>query len=73
MCSVIRETCEVLWDVLAKDFVKAPSNVFEWQQISQDFFLKWNFPNCIGELLHSYKLTVIIGVSKRAPYLMLSI
>lgn len=48
VCSIVRETCTVLWDVMAKEYVKAPSSVDEWKQISKDFRLKWNFPHCLG-------------------------
>ena len=48
VCSVLRETCEVLWTVLGKEYVRAPVSVAEWEEISRDFLLKWNFPNCIG-------------------------
>ena len=36
---VVRETCEALWAVLCKDFVKAPSSVAEWKAISCVFSL----------------------------------
>ena len=28
--------------------MKAPSSVDDWKRISREFYLKWNFPNCIG-------------------------
>ena len=31
-----------------KDYVKAPSSDHDWTKISREFYLKWNFPNCIG-------------------------
>ena len=37
----------MLWDVLS-DHVRAPSSVTEWEGISKEFLLRWNFPHCIG-------------------------
>ena len=39
--------------MLSSEFVKAPLSVEEWKAISRDFYLKWNFPNCIGMLFYS--------------------
>ena len=48
VCRILRETCVVIWDVLAKEYVKALSSEDDWKKISRDFYLKWNFPNCFG-------------------------
>jgi hypothetical protein len=47
--SIVHEVCKVIWDVLAPQYVKEPTTR-EWQQISQNFYKLWNFPNCIGAL-----------------------
>jgi hypothetical protein len=47
--SIVHEVCKVIWDVLAPRYLKEPTTR-EWQQISQDFYKLWNFPNCIGAL-----------------------
>ncbi|KAL5457184.1 hypothetical protein EMCRGX_G034429 [Ephydatia muelleri] len=48
--TILSETCGVIWDVLVKEYVKAPSSVDDWKRISREFYLKWNFPNCIGAI-----------------------
>ncbi|KAL5509264.1 hypothetical protein EMCRGX_G004602 [Ephydatia muelleri] len=48
VCSILKETCDVIWDVLGKEFVKAPTSVDERKSISRDFYMKLNFRNCIG-------------------------
>lgn len=48
--SVLLETCSVLWTVLSEQYVRAPSSPDEWKDVSRDFFSKWNFPHCVGEL-----------------------
>jgi hypothetical protein len=45
--SIVHEVCKVIWDVLAPRYLKEPTTR---QQISQDFYKLWNFPNCIGAL-----------------------
>ena len=48
VCTIIKETCEVVSRVLAKDYVKAPSSALDWEVISREFENRWNFPNCVG-------------------------
>ena len=31
-------------------YLKLPDTLDEWRKISDDFYLRWNFPNCIGAL-----------------------
>ena len=48
VCGIIRETCDVIWNVLAEEYVRAPSSIAEWEGISKEFYLRWNFPHCVG-------------------------
>ena len=54
VCSILQETCDVLWTVLKVKYVKLPSNVVEWEGIMKEFWKRWNFPNCIGMREHMY-------------------
>ncbi|XP_064103415.1 uncharacterized protein LOC135213365 [Macrobrachium nipponense] len=45
---IIPETCEVIWKVLRKEYMKFPHSKEEWCQIGQDFEEMWQFPNCLG-------------------------
>ena len=46
---IILDVCTVLWDALASIHMPVPSEV-EWESIAEDFFMRWNFPNCIGAI-----------------------
>ena len=48
VCTIIKDTCEAVSRVLAKDVVKAPSCALDWEGISREFEKRWNFPNCVG-------------------------
>jgi hypothetical protein len=48
-CNIINETCEALWLVLKPKVLKEVVTE-DWEQISQDFELTWNLPNCVGAL-----------------------
>ena len=50
VCGIVKEVCDVLWDVLQPEFVKMPSNVEEWLGVSRQYEQIWNFPNCIGAI-----------------------
>ena len=43
------DVCTAIWDVLASVHLPVPSKV-EWHSIADDFFARWNFPNCIGAI-----------------------
>lgn len=36
VCKIIRETCNVLWDVLHPQYLKLPTKE-KWKEISEDF------------------------------------
>ena len=46
---IILDVCTAIWDALASIHMPVPSEV-EWHSIADDFFARWNFPNCIGAI-----------------------
>ncbi|XP_042897245.2 uncharacterized protein [Parasteatoda tepidariorum] len=46
---IIPAVCSAIAEVL-KEEMQVPSCPEEWLKISEDFFDKWNFPNCIGAM-----------------------
>ena len=46
---IILGVCTVIWDALASIHMPVTSEV-EWHTIANDFFMRWNFPNCIGAI-----------------------
>ena len=44
---IILDVCTTIWDALASIHLPVPSEV-EWHSTADDFFMRWNFPNCIG-------------------------
>ena len=36
-----------IWDALASIYLPVPSEI-KWHSIADEFFMRWNFPNCIG-------------------------
>nr|XP_037279728.1 protein ANTAGONIST OF LIKE HETEROCHROMATIN PROTEIN 1-like [Rhipicephalus microplus] len=43
---IIHKTCTVLWEVLAPEYMKTPTEE-EWLEIAAGFCNRWQFPNCI--------------------------
>ena len=37
ICTILRKTCESLWEVLSSSCVRAPNTVLEWKKISRNF------------------------------------
>lgn len=47
--TIVKETCEALWDTLQAEYMKIPSEE-DWINIADKFARKTNFPNCIGAI-----------------------
>lgn len=47
---IVKATCEALWNRLSEVYVKFPSTVEEWRQITTEFEEEWDFPHVIGAL-----------------------
>lgn len=45
--NIVRETCQVLWNTLQPEEMPEP-NPDQWTEIANKFYLKTNFPNCVG-------------------------
>ena len=46
---IILDACTVIWDAFTSIHMPVPSEV-EWHTNADDFFARWNFPNCIGAI-----------------------
>ena len=46
---LILDVCTAIWDALASIHLPVPSEA-EWHSIAKDFYVRWNFPNCIGAI-----------------------
>lgn len=46
---VFRETCSALWKALQPIYLQASTRE-AMVQISEDFFNRWQFPNCVGAI-----------------------
>ena len=47
--NIIKETCQAIWDTLQPEVLKVPSR-HEWISIADQFFVRWNFPHCVGAI-----------------------
>ena len=45
---IVSETCEVIFDVLKKNYILTPRNAVDWLNISEEFHKVWNMPHVIG-------------------------
>lgn len=46
---IVKDTCQVLWIVLQLTEMPVPTMKF-WLEISNVFYVKTNFPNCLGAI-----------------------
>ena len=46
---IILDVCTAIWDVLAQVYMPVPSED-KWKSIADEFYERWNFPNCIGAI-----------------------
>ena len=50
VCNTIEDTCDAIWDALASEYLRRPSNKTEWKKITEGFHRVWNFPHCLGAI-----------------------
>ena len=48
VCGIIDSTCDALWNVLSREYLRRPSTPEDWIKISEGFHQLWNFPHCLG-------------------------
>ena len=48
--SIISDVCRAIWTNLADQHIKMPQTTNEWQEISNEFYNMWQFPNCLGAI-----------------------
>ena len=46
---IILDVCMVIWDVLAPIYMLVPLED-KWKSLADEFYERWNFPNCIGAI-----------------------
>nr|CAI5839350.1 unnamed protein product [Callosobruchus analis] len=47
---IIPETCDAIYRVLQKDYLKFPSSTEKWKEVADMFEDRWNFPHCLGAI-----------------------
>ncbi|CAK1587984.1 unnamed protein product [Parnassius mnemosyne] len=50
LSKIIPETCDAIYKVLQKDYLKFPKSSEKWRNIAQQFEERWNFPHCLGAI-----------------------
>ena len=46
----VDETCAAITEVLGKEFMQVPQSKEQWLRVSEKFYERWNFPNCLGAI-----------------------
>jgi len=46
---IVHETCKVIWEELVEEFMPVPTEA-HWKKIANDYYKRWNFPNCLGSI-----------------------
>ncbi|XP_060845266.1 uncharacterized protein LOC132924841 [Rhopalosiphum padi] len=47
--SIVIEVCKAIWKILKEKHMPTPT-VADFENIAQEFYENWNFPNCFGSL-----------------------
>ena len=50
LSSILKETCDAIYETLAPDYLRPPSSVEDWMKIAKDFETTWNMPDVLGVL-----------------------
>ena len=47
ICNIVPEVMEAIYQEF-QDALQCPNTPEQWKQVADDFFQKWQYPNCIG-------------------------
>ncbi|KAJ8034381.1 Protein ALP1-like [Holothuria leucospilota] len=47
---IIPETCQALYAALKDQYFQCPRTPDEWKLVADEYWRRWNFPNCVGSL-----------------------
>lgn len=47
---IVSETCKVLYEVFADEYMPLPTTHDEWREIAEGFSKRWNWHNCVGAI-----------------------
>jgi len=53
VCILIKEVCQILINVLQLIYLSQPTEK-EWKSYAEDFWKRWNVPNCVGAVDGKY-------------------
>lgn len=46
---IVYETCVIIWKKLVREYMPVPTEE-DFKKIINDYYRRWNFPNCIGSI-----------------------
>lgn len=47
--NIVPEVCDGIWKVLSPVHLP-PLDQIQWNAVADEYWLKWNFPNCLGAI-----------------------
>ena len=47
---IVTEVCDAIWVTMKGRYMAIPNTSQEWQEVADNFFARWDFPNCIGSI-----------------------
>ena len=50
LSSILKETCDVIYEALVLDYLRPPASVEDWMKIAQEFETIWNMAHVLGAL-----------------------
>ncbi|KAF2893610.1 hypothetical protein ILUMI_12562 [Ignelater luminosus] len=46
----VPEVCQAIYNILKNTYFKMPTSENDWEKVAEQFYLKWDFPNCLEAL-----------------------
>ena len=59
---IFNETICEIWNVLAHDYIKLPTNPNEWRIVANEFHQRWHF-RCLGAIDGKHVMIKVVGNS----------
>lgn len=61
---IIKETCQVIWEILKKEVMLSKYTKDEWLKIAKKFEEQWNFPLCVSAIDGKH-IAIQVGIFRK--------
>ncbi|KAL0152824.1 hypothetical protein M9458_051864 [Cirrhinus mrigala] len=62
VAGIVQDVASAIWEVLVEDTMPVPKKE-DWRAIADQFYARWNFPNCLGAIDGKHVLLAVVDAN----------